>query len=267
MNNLYNITYFDYLQKQSEQEFHMRRYIRECAILSEGVNVVDKLAVLNEEESGWFMKTWEKFKNFVIRIWNKFMENMTSLLNSDVGYLNKYKDVILKKPVKINVTMRQYNIGIQRMISTSIPLFTEDMLNGDLIKTENDDANLAFKRKFIQVYDGKEEFNDFCVDYFQGGDDEKEFSSHSINMTDLYNYCITYKSKIKPILEKDKETTLKAYNTVKTAIDKYMKDNTGYDKPNPAQQNTTKPTATTKPAEPEEGETNTTDKPESNTTK
>ena len=100
--------------------------------------------------------------------------------------LEKYKDIILGKKLKddISFTMREYNIGLQRIASKPVPIFASNLL-GDI--NDKDTADATFKKKLISDYDGKTEWTDYCKTYFQGGPDEKDFgtSLDKINIKNL----------------------------------------------------------------------------------
>ena len=214
-------SYNMYLINELREQDKMNRYIQECLILAEGKSQFKKLRYLNEDVGDRIRERWEKFTGFIKRIWSKFVENITRVMNTDVGYLEKYKDIILSKKLKeVTITMREYNIGLQRIANRSVPIFSTNLLNDINIK---DDTDTRFKKKLIPEYDGKSEFADFCKVYFQGGEDEKDFNEHSINMTDLYNFCKDHK-KIMSNIEKDQKTLINSTNIALRDLSIRLKD-------------------------------------------
>lgn len=214
MDYVYQNSYFNYLLEADLETERMNSYIQECVILSEGKNVNLKLLSLNEDVGDKIRNGWDKFIAFIKRIWAKFTESITRMMNTDVGYLEKYKDIILGKKLKeVSITMRPYNIGLQRLTQSIVPVFSTNLL---ATINPKDDTDIKFKKTLIHTYDGKTEFPSFAKEYFLGGE-EQEFTEHSINMTDLYNFCKD-KKKIMSNLEKDQKTITDAANASQTLL-------------------------------------------------
>ena len=212
MNYNLEASYFAYNQKVLEQERELNNFIQEALAITEGVNAFGTIKAINEAESGTFRSAWEKVKAFMIKLWNKFVEAGMRLVAADAAYLVKYKDIILKKELKdATFTMPHHEIGIRNMINLQIPMFSPALM--DMISTGDGDQNTAIKKKFVPAYNGNTDFQDFCLDYFKGGE-EKDFSNHALNMTDIYNYCKDYKDKIVKTIEKDKTNILQAQDNV-----------------------------------------------------
>ena len=199
----------------------MERYIKECCIISEGVNVFDKIQTLNEGTIG------DKFKKFVEWIKGlvaKFTEKLTGLVAKDKTYLEKYKDIILGKKFKDEVfTMPEYFTGLKRISSTAVPQFNyatqEKLLAGE---------NGEFAKTIINDYDTSKHnsFSDFCKAYFQGGSDARPFRGAEIgaNVKDMYDFCYDF-TKIKNIIETDQRTLMAAAKAGETVLTNASKDN------------------------------------------
>ena len=229
-------SYSQFIRENELNRIKMEAYIEECLIIAEGTNVIPKLRALNEDIGDKIKEGWNKFTQFIQRIWAKFVENMTRLFNTDTGYLEKYKDIILGKKIKDGkvYTMREYNIGLHRMASTSVPIFASNLL-GDI--NNKDDADLKFKQRLIRDYDGKTEWAEFCKTYFQGGPDEKDFDAHSINMTDIYNFCRD-KDKIYGNIEKDQKVLTNSANAAQKELTAKINDLKSASNQQQQQQNT-----------------------------
>jgi hypothetical protein len=235
------VNYRMFLMNQVAEQQKMDRYIQECLAIAEGSNVYDKICVLNEGIGDKISEWWQKFKAFMARVWGKFVENVTKLATSDKGYCEKYKDIILKKPLKEDhfpIEMKPCNVGVSRIVNAHLPIYSTNML--DKINLTDGDKNVAFKKFLLHDYNGDVEFQDFAKDYFIGGSEEQKYESHAINMTDLYNFCTTYDNIVKNI-KTDNDNLSKAVTSIEAA----MKMQTPKPTPTTTQPTSTKPADTT----------------------
>lgn len=227
----------------NEQE-KMDRYIQECLILTEGVDVVEKLTVLNE---GKLQNAWQKFKNFIKKIIEKFKHSMSELFSSDKGYLEKYKKIILNKQFDPNdtFTMPDYFKGLERLSKHGI----DSLVNYQSLAPTLEKGEEEFQKKVLSEYDNKDEWADFCKFYFLGSDskdEKKEFKGDFFDGTkvkDMYNFCYDFKvseekiSKDQAALDKlsrEVEKILKelaSKNLVQNNTTNTKVDNTGGEEP------------------------------------
>lgn len=231
MDYIFEANYGMYLLEQISEQKKMERYIAECIIMSEGTNVINKLQALNEGIGDTASEWWDKIKSFISRVWGKFMENFSKFANADRGYCEKYKEIILKKPLKeepFPIKMRDCPVGVTRIMHSLMPIFSPNLLEG--ISTDDGNDNTTFKKKLINTYAPGTEFVDFAKDYFIGSKAEelKSFSATAIRMTDLYNFVVGF-DKIKSNIEKDKNELLKGID----AIQKDMQKGSSTPKPAP----------------------------------
>lgn len=233
-------SYSQFIRENELNRIKMEAYIEECLIIAEGTNVIPKLRALNEDIGDKIKEGWNKFTKFIQRIWAKFVENMTRLFNNDHGYLERYKDIILGKKIKDDVSydMPAYNIGVQRIASITVPEFNSGILQQI---NDQDDTDIRFKKTIIHDYDGKTEWKDFCNAYFKGAEKETPPTQGSaINMTDLYNFCRD-SSKVIANIEKNEKTLINAARLAEQEMKKLLSDiNDGTVKPTnqPAPKNT-----------------------------
>ena len=185
-----------FLMNRISEQIEMNRYISECCAICEGVDVFDKLVAVNEGVTDKIKEGWAKAKSFFKRIWAKFVERLTSFFTSNQTYLDKYKEIILKKPMKAldDVTMPNHTIGIQRIIGCAAPIMTPQILDGIYKDMQQNKDNLdQVKENFINKYllssggkfseHNKEnvEYAEFAKKYFQGGD-EVTMNAASLNL-------------------------------------------------------------------------------------
>ena len=234
------MAYANFLFEQERNTIKLNAFISECLCIAEGGNIYDGIKAINEGISDKAESAWDKVMDFLRRMWGKFVENMTRLFNSNGYYLEKYKDIILKKPLKFTekITMPNYFNGIKNIVGVKIPQITVQSLERVPLNTEDKTGMDNLRTDFMNAWrNGKpsdnsegKEFKAWAVDFFKGlGKGEVDFTASQINMTDMYNFCHDTKN-ITSTLEKDKSAIERASkefaDEVKNAMSKADKDGT-----------------------------------------
>lgn len=232
------MAYANFLFEQERNTIKLNAFISECLCIAEGGNIYDGIKAINEGISDKAESAWDKVMDFLRRMWGKFVENMTRLFNSNGYYLEKYKDIILKKPLKFTekITMPNYFNGIKNIVGVKIPQITVQSLDRVPLNTEDKTGMDNLRTDFMNAWrNGKpsdnpegKEFKAWAVDFFKGlGKGEVDFTASQINMTDMYNFCHDTKN-ITSTLEKDKSAIERASkefaDEVKNAMSKADKD-------------------------------------------
>lgn len=232
------MAYANFLFEQERNTIKLNAFISECLCIAEGGNIYDGIKAINEGISDKAESAWDKVMDFLRRMWGKFVENMTNLFNSNGYYLEKYKDIILKKPIKFTekITMPNYFNGIKNIVGVKIPLLNVQSLERIPLNAEDKTGMDNLRTEFMNAWrNGKpadnpngKEFKAWAVDYFKGlGTGEVDFTASQINMTDMYNFCHDSKN-ITSTLEKDKSAIERANkefaDEVKNVMSKADKD-------------------------------------------
>lgn len=232
------MAYANFLFEQERNTIKLNAFISECLCIAEGGNIYDGIKAINEGISDKAGSAWDKVMDFLRRMWGKFVENMTNLFNSNGYYLEKYKDIILKKPIKFTekITMPNYFNGIKNIVGIKIPLLNVQSLERIPLNAEDKTGMDNLRTEFMNAWkNGKpadnpngKEFKAWAVDYFKGlGTGEVDFTASQINMTDMYNFCHDSKN-ITSTLEKDKSAIERANkefaDEVKNVMSKADKD-------------------------------------------
>ena len=232
------MAYANFLFEQERNTIKLNAFISECLCIAEGGNIYDGIKAINEGISDKAESAWDKVMDFLRRMWGKFVENMTRLFNSNGYYLEKYKDIILKKPIKFTekITMPNYFNGIKNIVGIKIPQITVQSLERVPLNTEDKTGMDNLRTEFMNAWrNGKpadnpngKEFKAWAVDYFKGlGTGEVDFTASQINMTDMYNFCHD-SNNITSTLEKDKSAIERANkefaDEVKNVMSKADKD-------------------------------------------
>ena len=221
--------------------------IREAMIIAEGVNVEDRLESLHEGVVESILNFLKKVKNTISLYFNKFTQWFDKYTASTKTYLEKYKDLITKnklagfEPVEI----QDYDTGIKR-IKTPFDVSSLDTLISNIANDASTDAekkplgdgeinettaDLELFKAIIPDFTGKNKkgddisFDDFCKDYFLGGEDSITKDPGSFNVQSMYDYCYNTgdlievlksdQSKASSIIDKLTEAARKAADTIK----------------------------------------------------
>lgn len=222
MDYTYAARYNQFLLEEFVEQQNMNRYIHEAVILAEGGDTFSKLQSLNEGFGEKVKELWNKFVGFVKRIFGKFSEAMNKVLDTDKGYLDKYKDIILKKPIKFTeVKMRKYNL--KGMTEAQVPLFNYGALQAKLTDKG------VFMESIIPAFGTSkgsvDDMSGWCKAYFCGGsEDLVEIKPSEINMTDLFNYCYDFKAKTMVNIKKDQDNIINSANNAQNLINQAIKD-------------------------------------------
>lgn len=203
-------------------------YMLECVIESEklrgfanlliGVHEgasVEKLTLIQEGVTDKLQSIWDKFKGFLNKVWEKFKNYMFRLVDNNVEYLERYKDIILnRKPNDFTFNMPNYKEGLKRMQTVMIKPFASEKAK----VTQDEATTHAYKKSLITGYNADDDWNKFCASYFEGGEDSIQYNLQDMNMTELYNYCHDWKSSILPSINKDQTTLQNNVNEIEKQI-------------------------------------------------
>lgn len=227
------VTECSYKYEVMRLENDMREFMHECVVLSEGVDVINRVNAIHEAAADKKNSFWQKFKTFFTKIWFKFIERVDALLKKDSNYLQKYKNIILgKKMIDAKYTIPNYADAIKRIEDKNNLIFPDisfmekleaqvrNDYQGDGQSAGNTKQNTDNKDKWraeIQAFvtnnkikpAGDESFAEACKKYYSGGDAVATESS-KLNISDMYNFCIS------------KDTLIKNIKTQNDAFQKWM---------------------------------------------
>ena len=207
MNYSQQYEYLTFLAERTTQQVRMERIINEAVLIGEGADTIENIELIQESFSESVKKVIHKLLTFIGKLWGKFIEAMNTLIKNDKAYLERYKDIILKKkPADDIIIYDYYNGGIQLLLNNSCPQLTDQDINAEEGKSVLDDKNTFITQRFREFTKfGKGPFDsitDLATAAFRGGGDEVSKVASNINMTDMYNYCINYGS-LKDKIQRD----------------------------------------------------------------
>lgn len=215
-------SYEMFLLHERQAQIDMERYVNEAIIFTEGVNIADNMAIINEGFIESVKEKLNKVAAFLKKMWAKFMEIMNRLVRTNNSYLTKYKDVILKTKFADDDSADMYDWKVGKaniMTNVIIPINDEKQLLDAMSSKDN------FIGKYfgnvVKGYKPPYDFSDACKAYFRGGEDLKTYNAAELNgfIKDMYDYCIQYGEKTKDLLQKDYDSFM---NTASKLMDKFL---------------------------------------------
>lgn len=211
------INYGLYLSNQVEIQHDLNSYIKECCNF---INEASNVQFVNESLVDTMKNIVNKILATIMKVWNKFVQTAANLTKQDKEYLEKYKDIILKKkPLECMYTMYNYPKGIPLLIRTQVPTFNFNSMKDTLVDKDTFISKTPNFRPLVSGFKPPyDNFSDIVKTAFRGGGESK-IASSALNMTDLYNYCYNY-AQIQENIQADINEVNKAGNVAISEIQK-----------------------------------------------
>lgn len=221
---MHDALYESYIKAKIDSEDRLAFALKEAMVISEAD--YSNIRVIQEAKlSDRIKATWKKFIAFIKGLVARFMESMSNILLDEKTYLEKYKDIILKKKPKDDMEYSytgNYTKGINRIINTEVPMFDYYKFKNEL-EAEGDGALVQKIMSGKQFnYDDGETLAEQFKSYFlalEDGQQEGKFSN--LNMTDIYNFCYNF-NKIKGVVDKDISRLEASTRAIESAINKEL---------------------------------------------
>ena len=215
--------YRHYLLNKAQYQRNMKRNIQEALIITDDSMSVSerqqRLYAFQEGVGDTLSDAWEKFKAFINKIWLKFTEFLTRNLNTDKAYLDKYKEIILRRRYQVTGLSidDNYQVGVLRIRQYN--MMTPSIGDVESFPTENNDANLNIVRKKVfPAYNPGVDFTDFCKTYFLGGTGKTMELTDGLNMQELWDFCYNFNTKTLNVLNKNRGEMMKCINVFEQAL-------------------------------------------------
>lgn len=215
-----------HLIKEMQYQNEMNAYISECCAIAEGVDPIGKIMAINEGVGDKARSIWNTVIGFIKKIYARFIERLSSWVGSNEWYLNKYKEIILKKPLKAveSVEMPDHTKGIARIFNRVVPTYSAADIS-KLMDTIQDGVDEDENTKNYIIKMGISEFKgdmkpaQFFTSYFKGGD-PKVFTAEQLNLADMYEFCRDF-SKVKAKLKADDTAVTRSKGSFESEMKKY----------------------------------------------
>lgn len=236
--------YSNFVAEMIIEQQQMENYINQCVMSTMPTNLQEQY-VLNEGKAGDRIKGFfNKIKEFFSRLFAKFSEKMSALFKNNKEYLEKYKNIIIGKQVTIEtVTMKNHEEGMARIEAVlnkpdSFAIAPSDNFWEQLRKetVENQSGALGDVDKFdnalrkklladLQIdstssangirVDDDTNFSVACTNFFDGSEEEMDFTGDSLNMEHIFNSLYSY-DKLVASLNKLKNSYMNNLNKIES---------------------------------------------------
>lgn len=205
------------------EQYKLETYINESILLVSESTSIGQFRIVHETLKEKLTNTFNSLIENISKLWGRFLETMSGLVKSDMGYLEKYKKLILTTELKQDTyVMFPYWAGYKSLIESKVPAFNfnslKDHLNneGDFIK----DYFSGFIKQDVS-------YVDVAKEKFRGASKEQKIPSSKIDMNVLYNYCKDFDNIIKKI-ETDMKEVERAGNEAINIISKVKTTNESF---------------------------------------
>lgn len=227
-------TYYEYLENRIQQELRINQLISECSIMNEAntgiITKTKKIAALHEAGLGDKIKAgFNKFVEFMKNLFGKFMANMTKVLADEKTYLDKYRDIITKRPGSSEIDISyygNYDKGIDRIVAVHILPFDWNKVKDTLNANDTDVAYAAFFKNTQGLveglngftYDQNTDLKDQFKEYFIGGEDGQQNKKMSdMPLKSMFDFCYDFEA-INKNFKKDLNSIQSSINKITNAI-------------------------------------------------
>ncbi len=215
------LSYDIFIADEMLEQAKLESFVNETLLIAEGTNNISNMQVIIESFGDKFKSVIKKIVNAIINMWHKFLEGMNTLFKSDKAYLERYKDIILKKQVKLGtLTMPNYEKGIKDILNKKIPAFNYQSLKANL---SNDKEQAAFRKSIYNDYKPDVEFSAFVKNKMQGGEKDITVNGSQLNMTNLFNFCYNF-DKLAKGIENEINSINKVGNQAMSIIDEKVRN-------------------------------------------
>ena len=215
------LSYDIFIADEMLEQAKLESFVNETLLIAEGTNTISNMHVIIESFGDKFKNVIKKIVNAIVNMWHKFLEGMNTLFKSDKGYLEKYKDVILKKQVTLGtLTMPNYEKGMNDILNKKIPPFNYQSLKANL---SNDKEQAAFRKSIYNDYKPDVDFPAFVKNKMQGGEKDITVNGSQLNMTNLFNFCYNF-DKLAKGIENEINNINKVGNQAMSIIDEKVRN-------------------------------------------
>lgn len=225
-----NYTYF--LISEVYEQDKMLEYINNEILAESDI----KFGYITEGVGEKVKNTLDKIMKFLSKIWGKFKEFIAKVFESDKKYLERYKDIILRKPPKdADIEMCNYvkNGALKSLQNDVVPLFNYKQLNDNAKELKTYCKNTS---PYMKYYKNSElTVSQNYVTYFT--EKTETVKATTLNMTDLFNYIYNFKSDMEKKFTKELTNLEKEASEARKLVSAEVETTEGEGKDNAESQN------------------------------
>ena len=168
------------------EDYKLEIYVNESILLASTDSNINEFKIVHENFKEKISNAFSVLLDTISKLWGKFIETTASLLKTDQGYLDKYRDLILSGNFKgMEFQMYPYWDGLKYLTDSKVPAFNYSSLKDSLVSEEKF-INTHFK---TFVKEGVN-FSDRVKQLMRGSDKEQRVDASVIKPDGIFNYCI-----------------------------------------------------------------------------
>ena len=227
---IYSLHYNEYIENKIKNEEALARQVGQYIPVNEAA-YKNIRAITEAKATDRIKNKMQKIGQFIKNLIGKFMEAMTHILLDEKEYLEKYKDIILKKRPKDGMKYSytgDYDKAINRCINTTVPVFNY-ATHATALKQDGNGAIVKLimhDKEFTYDESDSEALSTQFKEYFLASENDKESSGDfsELNFTNMYNFCYNFK-KIEEMTKKDQNYITQSTTAIVNAANQRIKDN------------------------------------------
>ena len=126
-------SYASFIMREAYNQEKIAVCINEAILISEGASA-NEFHVIHEAFTDKIKDLWNKFVGFINKIWLKFKSFFDRILDTDKGWVEQYKAIITDRPIKLTVSMTNYQEAVIAAVHPEHfdPTKIDKMLEGNL---------------------------------------------------------------------------------------------------------------------------------------
>lgn len=195
-----NISYDIFVATEAMKDAELFCTIQENLLKTSGQGTEEYYTMIHENLIDSIKSGIRKIWNLIVTMWNKFVEKMDELFKNDVKYLEKYKDIILKRKIKFNsVTCWDYftpTHGVKVAIGSNYTIKDPDIDAQDPKEYYlNAAKGFLTTIKSTTKIEKMGDFQDAILKQLRGEEVTIDAETIQKNMAAMYEFCYNYKNE------------------------------------------------------------------------
>lgn len=191
-----------FLANEAYKDAELFNSIKTIRLLTEGTLTNESVIAIHENLVEGLKGLAAKIWNAIVTMWNKFVQSFDKLVKDNKSFLEKYKDIILKKQVTFGETIECWQYfddehGVKLALSPVLNDFRDRTVTdlkgltvkADYIKAANDLLKAIHSGETIEDLNG---FQSAILNQLKGTETTYNMKTIQENMTNIYDFCYNY---------------------------------------------------------------------------
>ena len=214
--------YESYLENTIDNELILNRFLTQDCGLLESSNII-----LEARIQDTIKNKWEVFKNFILRVSDRFKDAISNILDQNRKYLERYKKQILEVQPSDEIEVEyngDYPEAQDRCLNTPLPVFNYERdaqwLRQDGFEGAVKDFMAGKSFKYVEGEDLAGQFKNWFLANERGTTKTK---LSSLNFKQMYDFCYNSNKLINSI-NRDIKSIDQSTNQLLNAVNKEMRE-------------------------------------------